>query len=415
MTQPVFVQNILTRLANMRPAARAAVVSAAALVLVAVMAIAGIFGARTVFPAVKNMVMPYLGNAHIPLLDHTRSLCANFRDGSGLYKGNKVLLLGVEAGTVTAVTNKPDHVEVDFEIPSDMELPADVGAASYSQSVITNRSIELTRPWSEGPKFAGAQCISTENTRTPVTVTESFSAIGELADTLMQATPGQDPGDSPGVRALNKTLKGAARSLDGVGPGFKEMLNSLTKMVGDPYKANADYRQLFENSAIVTSNWLQYWNEFAGVVTSLPEVGRLIAGISDNFAQALDNLVSLLPTLNGMVQRASGRLYKNVFDKLVPWIRDILNAYTPHILTFFNTLPPVINWLADDIYLPNTKTHGVTYIPPRVAISPEQASAICQNLHDRNTPGSQAACAPGTGSDPVTLGLTNLIMGAALS
>ncbi|CPZ36396.1 Putative Mce family protein [Mycobacteroides abscessus] len=183
MTQPVFVQNILTRLANMRPAARAAVVSAAALVLVAVMAIAGIFGARTVFPAVKNMVMPYLGNAHIPLLDHTRSLCANFRDGSGLYKGNKVLLLGVEVGTVTAVTNKPDHVEVDFEIPSDMELPADVGAASYSQSVITNRSIELTRPWSEGPKFAGAQCISTENTRTPVTVTESFSAIGELADT----------------------------------------------------------------------------------------------------------------------------------------------------------------------------------------------------------------------------------------
>lgn len=130
------------------------------------------------------------------------------------------------------------------------------------------------------------------------------------------------------MRALNKTLKGAARSLDGVGPGFKEMLNSLTKMVGDPYKANADYRQLFENSAIVTSNWLQYWNEFAGVVTSLPEVGRLIAGISDNFAQALDSLVSLLPTLNGMVQRASGRLYKNVFDKLVPWIRDILNAYT---------------------------------------------------------------------------------------
>lgn len=116
-----------------------------------------------------------------------------------------------------------------------------------------------------------------------------------------------------------------------------------------------------------------------------------------------------------MVQRAAGRLYKNVFDKLVPWIRDILNAYTPHILTFFNTLPPVINWLADDIYLPNTKTHGVTYVPPRVAISPEQASAICQNLRDRNTPGSQAACAPGTASDPVTLGLTNLIMGAALS
>lgn len=306
MTQPVFVQNILTRLANMRPAARAAVVSAAALVLVAVMAIAGIFGARTIVPAVKNMVMPYLGNARIPFLDNTRALCADFRDGSGLYKGNKVLLLGVEIGTVTAVINKPDHVEVDFEIPSDMDLPADVGAASYSQSVITNRSIELTRSWSEGPKFIGNQCISIENTRTPVTVTESFSAIGELADTLMQAAPGQDPANSPGVQALNKTLKGAARSLDGVGPGFKEMLSNLTKMVGDPYKADADYRQLFENSAIVTSNWLQYWNEFATIVEMLPDVARLIAGISDNFAMGLDYLRSVLPTVNGMVQRAAG-------------------------------------------------------------------------------------------------------------
>jgi ABC-type transporter Mla subunit MlaD len=281
--------------------------------------------------------------------------------------------------------------------------------------VITNRSIELTRSWSEGPKFDGNQCIAIENTRTPVSVTESFSAIGELADTLMQAAPGQDPVNSPGVQALNQTLKGAARSLDGVGPGFKEMLSNLTKMVGDPYKADADYRQLFENSAIVTSNWLQYWNEFATIIEMLPDVARLIAGISDNFAKGLDYLRSVLPTVNGMVQRAAGRLYKNVFDKLVPFVRDILNAYTPHILTFFSTLPPVINWLADDIYLPNTKTHGVTYIPPRVAISPEQASAICQNLRDRNTPGSQAACAPGTASDPVTLGLTNLIMGAALS
>ncbi|MGH3723985.1 MAG: MlaD family protein [Mycobacterium sp.] len=415
MTQPVFIRNIATRLAGMRPAARAGLLSAAALALVVVVAVAGIFGARTVFPAVKNLVMPYLGNAHIPLLDNTRSLCANFRDGAGLYKGNKVLLLGVEIGTVTAVTNEPDHVQVDFEIPNDMELPADVGAASYSQSVITNRSIELTRSWSEGPKFAGSQCISLENTRTPATVTESFSAIGELADTLMQAEPGQDPANSPGVQALNKTLKGAARSLDGMGPGFKEMLNNLTTMVGDPYKADADFRQLFENSAIVTSNWLQYWNQFAGLVKSLPDTARLIAGISDNFASTLDYLTTILPTLNGMVQRAAGRLYKNVFDKLVPWIRDILNAYTPHILTFFSTLPPMINWLADDIYLPNTKTHNVTYVPPSVSISPEQASAICQNLRSRNTPGSQAACTPGTASDPVTLGLTNLIMGAALS
>ncbi|MGL5441253.1 MAG: MCE family protein, partial [[Mycobacterium] stephanolepidis] len=100
MTQPTFVSSIRTRLAGMRPAARAGLVNAVGVVVVAVLAITGMFFARSVFPAAKNVVMPYLGNAHIPFLDDTRALCANFRDGSGLYKGNKVLLLGVEIGTV---------------------------------------------------------------------------------------------------------------------------------------------------------------------------------------------------------------------------------------------------------------------------------------------------------------------------
>jgi phospholipid/cholesterol/gamma-HCH transport system substrate-binding protein len=49
-----------------------------------------------------------------------------------------------------------------------------------------------------------------------------------------------------------------------------------------------------------------------------------------------------------------------------------------------------------------------------VAISPTQASAICTELRARNTPGVTSACTPGTASDPVTLGLTNLILGGAL-
>jgi len=35
-------------------------------------------------------------------------------------------------------------------------------------------------------------------------------------------------------------------------------------------------------------------------------------------------------------------------------------------------------------------------------------------LQQRHTPGAAAACASGSSSDPVTLGLTDLILGAAL-
>ena len=79
-----------------------------------------------------------------------------------------------------------------------------------------------------------------------------------------------------------------------------------------------------------------------------------------------------------------------------------------------NSWPQFSHWISD-IYEPAWGTHNVTYIPPQVAISPSQAGAICDGLRQRNVPGAAAACAPGTASDPVTLGLTDLILGAALS
>jgi phospholipid/cholesterol/gamma-HCH transport system substrate-binding protein len=113
------------------------------------------------------------------------------------------------------------------------------------------------------------------------------------------------------------------------------------------------------------------------------------------------------------LNRFGPRVYNNITDKLVPFVRDILNAYTPNIIGTINALPPVTDWLSTQ-YQPSWGTHDVTYLPPTVGVSPSQNSAICSVLQERNTPGSQAACAPGTASDPVTLGLTDLILGGAL-
>jgi phospholipid/cholesterol/gamma-HCH transport system substrate-binding protein len=215
------------------------------------------------------------------------------------------------------------------------------------------------------------------------------------------------------VQAINDSLKAASRSLDGTGPGIKQTLQNLVTMIGDPYKADADYRLLYENSEILTSGWLNHWDTFATVIKTLPDSARLIEGLSEEFTTALAKVVHLLPILVGILDRFAPRAYHNITDKAIPWIRDLLNAYTPHILGFINSLPQFSHWLAD-IYEPAWGTNHVTYIPPQVSISPSQATAICGGLRERNVPGAAAACAPGTASDPVTLGLTQLIMGAAL-
>jgi phospholipid/cholesterol/gamma-HCH transport system substrate-binding protein len=387
----------MSRLAAIRRRLRSRLAIALTLAVVAAIVAAGVVGAKVLMPKVTN----------------TRAMCAEFTDAVGLYPGNDVALLGIEVGTVTAITNKPDHVEVDFTVPKDLKLPADVGAVTFAQSVVTDRHVELTKAYADGPKFTGPQCINLADTKTPIGISETYSALGKLTDVILGTDKGQRPSEAPGVKAINDSLTAASHSLEGTGPGLNQTLRNLVMMVGDPYKADADYRELFENSEILTSGWLKHWDTFTTVIQTLPGTAQLIENLADNFATALNHLVHLLPILVDVINRFAPRVYHNITDKAIPWIRDLLNAWTPNIVGSINALPPLTNWLSD-IYDPSWGTNHVTYIAPRVAISPSQASAICTGLRERNTPGAAAACAGGTASDPVTLGLTDLIMGAAL-
>ena len=368
----------------------------AAVVVVAV-ATAAVVGAKFVAPEVGN----------------TRAMCAEFTDAVGLYPGNKVALLGIEIGSMNAIVNKPGHVQVDFTVPADLDLPADVGAVTYSQSIVTDRHIELTKPYTGGPKFTGPECIKLKSTKTPISVSETFSAIGGLTDAIVGTQPGQDPYNTPGVQALNDSLSAASRSLEGTGPGLNQTMRNLVTMLADPYKADADYRQLFENSEVLTSDFLNNWDSFASVIRTLPTTTQLIEGLSDNFGAALSHISHLLPILVEALNRFGPRIYDKA-DARFAWLRDVLNRHSPAIFAMINSWPQFSNWVAD-IYEPAWGTHNVTYIPPQVAISPSQAGAICQGLLQRDIPGAASACASGNASDPVTLGLTNLVLGAALS
>lgn len=356
----------------------------AAIAVSAGVATAGVIGVKVVLPEFNN----------------TRALCAEFTDAVGLYPGNKVQLLGIEVGSVTAVTNEPDHVQVDFTVSKDLDLPADVGAVTYSQSIVSDRHVELTKPYASGPKFTGAQCIKLESTKTPIGVSETFAAVDKLANAILGSAA--DPSHSPGAQAINDSLQAASRSLEGAGPHLNTALRDLVAIVGDPYQADADYRQLIENGEILTSTLLQNWDAVATVVQTLPDSLRMIEGLADGFGSALHHLAHSLPILVEALNRFAPRVYNNVTGKLIPWIRDVLNAFTPQIVGAINALPPLTNWLASK-YEPAWGTHNVTYLPPQVSVSPSQASAICAVLREHNTPGAQAACAPGTASDPVTL------------
>lgn len=361
------------------------------------------------FAAVAGIVAVAVTGAKV-MAPQTRELCAEFSDAVGLYPGNKVQLLGIDVGSVTAIANKPDYVQVDFTVPGDLELPADVGALTYSQSIVADRHVELTKPYAGGPKFSGAQCIKLQSTKTPISVSQTFSAVDKLAGAILGDGP--DPAKAAGAQAINQSLAALSRSLEGTGPETNQTLRDLVTLVGDPNHADAEYRQLLANSEMLTSDLLAHWDTFTTVLQTLPESLRMIEGLSNGFGSALAHLGHALPLLVDALNRFGPRAYNNIGDKLVPWLRDVLTAYTPQIVGFINALPPVTNWIASQ-YQPAWGSHHVTYIPPQVSMSPSQADTICSVLRQRNVPGAEAACAPGAKSDAVTLGLTDLLLGAA--
>ena len=214
---------------------------AAVVAIVAVIAMAVVVGVKFLTPKISN----------------TRAMCAEFTDAVGLYPGNKVALLGIEVGSMSSIVNKPDHVEVDFTVPADLDLPADVGAVTYSQSIVTDRHIELTKPYTGGPKFTGPGLHQAEVDQNPDQCQRNIRCHRQSHRRhLGIPNRARTPSKAPGVQAINDSLTAASRSLDGTGPGINRTMRNLVTMLADPYKADADYRQLFENSEILTSDFL---------------------------------------------------------------------------------------------------------------------------------------------------------------
>ena len=79
------------------------------------------------------------------------TVTAQFDSASGLYEGNVVAVLGMPVGTITKITPRGGYVEVEFTVDRDVKLPVDVQAVTVSTSILTDRQIELTPPYRDGP------------------------------------------------------------------------------------------------------------------------------------------------------------------------------------------------------------------------------------------------------------------------
>ncbi|WP_067570420.1 MCE family protein [Nocardia acidivorans] len=291
---------------------RTALVAGAA-VLVAIVVAAGITWAGTV-------------------RDSAQSVCAEFADTVGLYRGNSVTMLGVEVGTVSKIESLGDRMRVTMSVGEKVKLPADIEAVTMSSSIVTDRHVELTKPYTAGPRFDASKCIALDHTRTPIGISEALDAMGGLAGDLT--------GGKPGDTLLNDTLTAADNAISGTGPQWNQLLQRLSTVVGDPSQRDVVFRRLVDNLDQLTTMFVTNWPDMKLVLDNLRAGLQLIGDFSTEFAGAVDLAVEFLPVLARNIGKYDQQAYA-FLDLYLPQAHDFLQQHQGDIESLLAQLPPL--------------------------------------------------------------------------
>lgn len=149
-----------------------------------------------------------------------RAIIAQFDNVIGLYPGNTVAVLGMPVGQVTSITPRGGYVEVGLRIDRKVPIAADVMAVTVGTSILTDRHVELTPPYSGGPTLADGAVLGPDRTRTPI----EFDKVLAMVDQLGTAMGGDGKGGGPMADILDATTNITATS----GPQLKAALGELS-------------------------------------------------------------------------------------------------------------------------------------------------------------------------------------------
>lgn len=150
----------------------------------------------------------------------TITVTAQFDSAAGLYEGNTVAVLGMPVGKVTKIVAKGGYVEVEFSVDGDVAVPADAMAVTISNSILTDRQIELTPAYRGGPTLQNHDTIGLNRTRTPV----EFARVLDVLDKLSTSLRGDGKGSGP----VADVVDASAAIADGNGQAMKDALGELS-------------------------------------------------------------------------------------------------------------------------------------------------------------------------------------------
>jgi len=211
---------------------------------------------------------------------------AAFENASQLVTGNNVNVAGAPVGSVKKISLSDDgQALVEMEISDDAytPLPAGTHATIRSQSLsgIANRYVDLALPTdAEGKTIADGGEITQADTTSEVDLDQLFNTL-----------------DRPTIEGLKRTIRGFARSYEGVGAqanrGFyylNPFLSTSSRVFGELNSDQANLESLVVDAAGLTSTLDQKAPEISSLVANLNGMLGTIGAQQASLASAVHQL-----------------------------------------------------------------------------------------------------------------------------
>lgn len=322
----------------------------------------------------------------------SKQLTAYFTSATGLYTGDRVLVLGVPVGQVEAITPQPGRVKVEMSYDSNLKIPADAQAAIITPTLVTTRSVQLTPVYSAGPALPDGGTIPESRTAVPVEWDQIETELNTLATALGPNSR------SPG--ALNNVLNVSAANLDGQGTNLHNTLTALSQASATLSDDRGNLFQTVDNLQTFTQV-LQDSNAQVGAFEQeLASVSGVLAQNRQELATALATLNSSLGTVENFVRDNRDRLATSIssLDDVTSTLAssdqtlaNILQVAPTEVSNFNNIYDPISHSIVGTFALTNFQ---------------DPAEFLCSTIFDLG--GTSAQCQQALGPYVKVLRMNNV-------
>lgn len=360
-----------------------------------------------VVAVVMGLIVAVTGKQYWDSTESPVAVCAEFRDAVGLYKGNKVTMLGIQVGNVTDIEPLADGVIVRMTVDRKVRLAQNLGAVTIANSIVTDRRVELGPAYTGGGTFDYRKCIPKERTKTPVGFTEAMRSIADLSVDLT-GKPRGAPLQQQEPPVLGNSLRAIATQVHDSAVPLNQAIRNISEILGDS-AAGANYLvgAILKEFRKVSQNLDQGTGDADFLLDAATDALDIANRMLPDIAGIVSDVAVWVPPIANLLAYKWLRVIMVGFDGAMPVITRILGK-TQNFVDLLKDVPPAVQ-NALKMFDQNLGAGTLQYVPPSIRIDPGLARDVC-SMAKAWFPPCNRDFAPG---ETVDLGLVQMLLSAA--